>query len=136
IQHGINDIIHPVGVEVNRFRPWSDMPKVEELAEGVRRLYVEHARGLGLGVWSGTLLPIEGWRTYTPEREAMRLEFNAWLRTSGLFDGCVDFDAAVRDEGHPSRFRAGFDSGDHLHPSETAYKAMAEAVPERLLRAK
>ncbi|MDD7724634.1 MAG: GDSL-type esterase/lipase family protein [Bacteroidales bacterium] len=136
IQHGINDIIHPVGVEVNRFRPWSDMPTVEELAEGVRRLYVEHARGLGLEVWSGTLLPIEGWRTYTPEREAMRLEFNAWLRTSGLFDGCVDFDAAVRDEGHPSRFRAGFDSGDHLHPSETAYKAMAEAVPEGLLRAK
>lgn len=136
IQHGINDIIHPVGVEVNRFRPWSDMPTVEEMADGVRRLYVEHARVLGLGVWSGTLLPIEGWRTYTPEREAMRLEFNAWLRTSGLFDGCVDFDAAVRNEGHPSRFREGFDSGDHLHPSETAYRAMAEAVPEGLLRAK
>ena len=26
IQHGINYIIHPVGVEVNKFRPWSDMP--------------------------------------------------------------------------------------------------------------
>ena len=34
------------------------------------------------------------------------------------------------------RFREGFDSGDHLHPSEAAYRAMAEAVPERLLRAK
>ena len=26
IQHGINDIIHPVGEDVNPFRPWSDLP--------------------------------------------------------------------------------------------------------------
>ena len=35
IQHGINDIIHPVGVEVNKFRPWSDMPTAADLIEGV-----------------------------------------------------------------------------------------------------
>lgn len=133
IQHGINDIIHPVGVEVNPFRPWSDMPTVEELEKGVEQIYVEHARSLGLKVWSGTLLPIEGWRTYNEMRESVRNEFNTWLRTSKIFDGCVDFDAAVRCECHPSKFRDGFDSGDHLHPSEAAYKAMAEAVPESLL---
>lgn len=134
IQHGINDIIHPVGVEVNPFRPWSDMPTVADLEKGVEEIYVEHARKLGLKVWSGTLLPIEGWRTYTLERETVRNEFNDWLRTSGIFDGCVDFDAAVRDAEHPQKFRSGFDSGDHLHPSEAAYKAMAEAVPENLLK--
>lgn len=133
IQHGINDIIHPVGVEVNPFRPWSDMPTVEELERGTEELYVNHARKLGLKVWSGTLLPILGWRTYNEDRDAMRNEFNEWLRTSPLFDGCIDFDVAVRDAYNHASFAPGFDSGDHLHPSEAAYLAMAESVPDSLL---
>lgn len=129
IQHGINDIIHPVGVEVNPFRPWSDMPACQDLINGVLDIYVSHARALGLQVWSGTLLPIFGWRTYTPERDAMRQEFNEWLRTAPEFDLCVDFDKEVRDASDPLSFGPGFDSGDHLHPSESAYKAMADCVP-------
>lgn len=134
IQHGINDIIHPVGVESNPFRPWSDMPTVQDLIQGTTEIYLAHARKLGLKVWSGTLLPIYGWRTYNEERDQMREEFNQWLRTSPLFDGCIDFDLAVRDANHPAAFAPGFDSGDHLHPSEAAYKAMAECVPELLLK--
>lgn len=133
IQHGINDIIHPVGEEVNQFRPWSDMPTVEDLKKGVEDIYISHARKLGLKVWSGTLLPIFGWRTYAPFRDEIRNEFNEWLRNSKLFDGCVDFDKAVRDEKKPEAFAPGYDSGDHLHPSDIAYKAMAAAVPSSLL---
>ena len=133
IQHGINDIIHPVGTDVNPFRPWSDMPTLDDLCRGVEQLYVAHARRLGLKVWSGTLLPIEGWRTYNEDRERLRCAFNEWLRTADIFDGCVDFDAALRDEQRLSAFAPGFDSGDHLHPSEAAYKAMADAVPVELL---
>ena len=128
IQHGINDIIHPVGTDVNPFRPWSDMPTCKEMADGVEQLYVNHARKLGLRVISGTLLPIEGWRTYNEERDRMRQEFNEWLRTSPIFDSCIDFDLAVRDTKNPKAFAQGFDSGDHLHPSEAAYKAMAHAA--------
>lgn len=128
IQHGINDIIHPVGYEVNPFRPWSDMPTLDEMKKGMEELYINHARKLGLKVWSGTLLPIEGWRTYNEDRDKMRQEFNEWLRTSPIFDGCIDFDLAVRDKNNPKAFAPGFDSGDHLHPSEAAYKAMADAV--------
>ena len=134
IQHGINDIIHPVGEEVNQFRPWSDMPAAGDLEKGVEDLYVAYARKLGLKVWSATLLPIFGWRTYAPFRDELRNEFNNWLRTSNLFDGCVDFDKAVRDNARPGAFAEGFDSGDHLHPSEKAYKAMADAVPVELLK--
>ena len=133
IQHGINDIIHPVGTDVNPFRPWSDMPTLEELEQGVRHIYVEHARQLGMSVWSGTLLPICGWRTYTEDRETLRGQFNDWLRTSAIFDGCVDFDQAVRDTVRPVSFAPGYDSGDHLHPSEEGYKAMAAWVPAELL---
>lgn len=134
IQHGINDIIHPVGVDVNPFRPWSDMPTLDDLKQGVEEIYVQYARQLGLKVWAGTLLPIEGWRTFSLERDEMRNAFNEWLRSSDLFDGCIDFDAAVRDPQHHAAFAPGFDSGDHLHPSEAAYQAMANAVPAELLK--
>lgn len=134
IQHGINDIIHPVGRDVNIFRPWSDLPSCEELAQGFTQLYVECARKQGLQVWGGTLLPIYGWRTYEAFREKLKNDFNNWLRYDAQLDGCVDFDKAVCDAAQPERFRDGFDSGDHLHPSEAAYKAMAEAVPAELLK--
>ena len=132
IQHGINDIIHPVGTDVNPFRPWSDMPTLSELQAGYEA-YITHARSLCLKVWSGTLLPIEGWRTYNADRETFRQAFNDYLRTTPLVDGCVDFDAALRSPDRPSAFAQGYDSGDHLHPSESAYKAMAECVPAELL---
>ena len=134
VQHGINDIIHPVGVEVNKFRPWSDMPTADDLINGVRSLYVTHARKLGLKIYSGTLLPIYGWRTYNENRDIIRTAFNEWLRTAPDFDGCVDFDKAVRGHDDPKKFSNGFDSGDHLHPSAKAYEAMAECVPEELLK--
>lgn len=133
IQHGINDIIHPVGTDVNPFRPWTDMPTIKDLEQGVENIYIKHAKELGLNVWSGTLLPIYGWRTYNEQRNTLREQFNQWLRTSPLFDGCVDFDKAVRSNDNPKAFARGFDSGDHLHPSETAYKAMADCVPEELI---
>jgi lysophospholipase L1-like esterase len=65
-------------------------------------------------------------------RDEMRQAFNEWLRKSEIFDGCVDFDKAVRDSEHTERFAPGYDSGDHLHPSEEAYEAMANAVPDGL----
>lgn len=69
IQHGINDIIHPVGVEVNKFRPWSDMPTSADLIAGVEDIYIQYAKEKGYKVYGGTLLPIYGWRTYAPFRE-------------------------------------------------------------------
>lgn len=136
LQHGINDIIHPVGTDVNVFRPWSDMPTLEDMCEGFTNFYINPAKALGLKVWGGTLLPIYGWRTYADFRETLKNQFNDWLRNmagNSTLDGCIDFDAAVRDKDFPERFRDGFDSGDHLHPSKSAYKAMADAVPIELL---
>ncbi len=133
IQHGINDIIHPVGEDVNPFRPWSDLPTAEEMIEGLR-FYIRKAREYGLKVYLGTLLPIEGWRTYADFRDTLRCAVNDWMRTTDEADGCIDFDKAVRDPLSPSRFGDGYDSGDHLHPSQAAYKRMAEEVPEEILK--
>lgn len=133
IQQGINDIIHPVGEEVNPFRPMSDLPTVAELIDGLKA-YIAQARGLGLKVYVGTLLPMGGWRTDAPFRQEMRHAFNDFIRTTDLIDGCIDFDLALRDPSRPDWFLPEYDSGDHLHPSKRGYARMAEEVPAELLR--
>ena len=125
IQQGINDIIHPVGTDVNPFRPMSDLPAAGQLEEGVEE-YFKIAAARGLKVYIGTLLPIKGWRTYAPFREELRNAFNDWARSRRDIAGCIDFDRALRSPEDPAAFAAGYDSGDHLHPSESAYRAMAE----------
>ena len=125
IQQGINDIIHPVGTDVNPFRPMSDLPAAGQLEEGVEE-YFKIAADRGLKVYIGTLLPIKGWRTYAPFREELRNAFNDWARSRRDIAGCIDFDRALRSPEEPAAFAAGYDSGDHLHPSESAYRAMAE----------
>lgn len=132
IQQGINDIIHPVGTEINPFRPMSDLPSVDELIRGLE-WYISRARFYGYKVYVGTLLPIEGWRTYAPFREDMKNEYNNWIRSTDSIDGCIDFDLALRDSHNPKAFAREYDSGDHLHPSAAGYEAMADAVPVELL---
>lgn len=131
MQQGINDIIHPVGTEVNEFRPMSDLPTAEELIEGLR-YYIREAKALHYRVYMGTLLPIWGWRTYAPFREDLKNEVNDWIRSTDEIDGCIDFAAALADSKNPAAFREGYDSGDHLHPSTAAYRKMADTVPETL----
>lgn len=133
IQQGINDIIHPVGIEVNPFRPMSDLPTAEELIDGLK-WYVEESKKLGYRVYLGTLLPIYGWRTYAPFRDELRNDVNDWIRNNTDADGCIDFDLALRSTEHPAAFKEGFDSGDHLHPSNSAYKEMARCIPTEYLR--
>lgn len=133
IQQGINDIIHPVGTDVNPFRPMSDLPTASELIEGLKN-YIALARGFGYKVYAGTLLPIEGWRTYAPFREDLKNEYNDFIRTTDLIDGCIDFDRALQDPENAKAFLTAYDSGDHLHPSKAGYRRMAEEVPASLLR--
>ena len=133
IQQGINDIIHPVGEQVNIFRPMSDLPTVEELIEGLKT-YIAQARSYGYRVYVGTLLPMGGWRTDAPFRQQMRNAYNDFIRTTDLIDGCIDFDKALRDPARPDWFLPEYDSGDHLHPSTAGYKRMAMEIPAELLK--
>ncbi len=133
IQQGINDIIHPVGEQVNVFRPMSDLPTVEELIEGLKG-YIALARSYGYKVYVGTLLPMGGWRTDAPFRQEMRHAYNDFIRTTDLIDGCIDFDKALRDPARPDWFLPEYDSGDHLHPSAAGYRRMAQEIPVRILK--
>ena len=133
IQQGINDIIHPVGEQVNVFRPMSDLPTVEQLIDGLKT-YICQARAMGYKVYVGTLLPMGGWRTDAPFRQQMRHAYNDFIRTTDLIDGCIDFDKAVRDPDRPDWFLPEYDSGDHLHPSAAGYKRMAMEIPANILK--
>ena len=74
--------------------------------------------------------------------EAIREAVNAWIRTSGAFDGVIDFDAVMSDPVDPLRLNPIYDSGDHLHPNDAGYQAMANAInlgmlfPQGLARAR
>ncbi|WP_368857929.1 SGNH/GDSL hydrolase family protein, partial [Streptomyces sp. DH12] len=64
----------------------------------------------------------------------VRQRVNAEIRDGGVFDEVVDFDEAVRDAYDPRRFRAGYDSGDGLHPSDAGYARMAETFELKALK--
>ena len=53
---------------------------------------------------------------------------NQWIRTGKGCDAVVDFDSVVRDPAQPSKVKAEFDVGDHLHPNAAGYEAMANSV--------
>ena len=74
--------------------------------------------------FEGTAFP----RYFIPEEEKKREAVNAWVRSPGAFDGVIDFEAATHDPGNPARMRAEYDSGDHLHPNDAGYKAMADSI--------
>ncbi|WP_410673372.1 SGNH/GDSL hydrolase family protein [Amycolatopsis sp. cmx-4-68] len=102
-----------------------------EVIAGHRQL-AARARAHGVRVYATTIAPFEGAELFTPECETARQEVNAWIRAGGAFDAVLDFDAVWRDPDHPSRIRAAYDSGDHLHGSDAGYRALAESVDLRL----
>jgi lysophospholipase L1-like esterase len=127
---GINDIGHG-GKSVLL----GDNPPlhVDELIAAYRQIIARaHARGMKVII--GTLTPFLGSTSYSQEREDQRREVNQWVRVSGEPDGIVDFDAAIRDPREPLRLRFEYDSGDHLHPNESGYRAMGNAVDLALFR--
>jgi len=99
----------------------------------VHRQFIERAHQAGLTVIGATLTPYEGAGYYSPEGEADRQALNTWIRTSGEYDGVVDFDKAVRDPAAPSKMLPAYDVGDHLHPNADGFKAMAAAFDLKAL---
>jgi lysophospholipase L1-like esterase len=125
ILEGINDLGFPH--EPPRFKLPHQEVTAAQVIGGLRQL-VERAHAHGIRVIGATLTPYKGSLYYSKEGEAKREAINRWIRTSGVFDGVVDFAAVIRDPKHPLRFLPAYDSGDHLHPNDVGYKAMADAI--------
>jgi lysophospholipase L1-like esterase len=98
----------------------------DDLIAGYRQI-IDRAHTHGIRVIGATVTPVGGQRQVTEHIEAILKSVNEWIRTSHAFDAVVDFDAAVRDPAHPLQLRTEFDSGDHVHLSDTGNRAMADA---------
>jgi lysophospholipase L1-like esterase len=137
---GINDIGWPGGVLAPNDPPLS----LNDLIAGYRQL-IGQAHARNIRIIGATLTPFEDTFKvvnpaldyyYNPDKEKTRQAVNQWIRESKEFDDVIDFDALARDPNRPSHIKAEFDSGDHLHPNDAGYKAMADSIDLGLLTGK
>ncbi|MEZ2347505.1 SGNH/GDSL hydrolase family protein [Terriglobus sp. RCC_193] len=98
---------------------------------GAYQQMIDRAHTAGLKIYGATITPYQGFTFYHPTaaNEADRQRINAWIRTAGHFDAVLDFDKIVADPVNPARLLPKFDSGDHIHPNQAAYHAIAESIP-------
>ena len=129
VMEGTNDIGHS-------FDP-NALAKAEAVEAGLRQI-VTRLHAAGLRVIVGTQAPAKGLSPVglhgSDPAIAERNKINEWVRTTKPGDGVADFHAALRDPADPDRLLLAYDGGDKLHPSDAGYRAMADAVPLRLLQ--
>ncbi len=126
ILEGINDIGGSRGSD-----------SAAKVANGLIAAYekmIDTAHAYGIRVYGATLTPFGGSFYDKGDHESAWKTVNEWIRNSGRFDAVIDLDAALRDPANPLQLLPIADSGDHLHPSETGHRMMAEAVDLNLFK--
>ncbi len=98
-----------------------------DLEQGLSQL-VARAHEHEIRIFGATLTPYQGAGYYTDKGEQIREAVNTWIRTSGVFDGVIDFDKITRNPANPLTYLPAYDSGDHLHPGDAGYAAMADSI--------
>jgi lysophospholipase L1-like esterase len=136
---GVNDLGisygHFTGPLAQIFKNQASAPKAtaEALIAGYRQI-IARAHEKGIKVLGATIAPYGGAAYYSPEGEAQREIINRWIRTSGTFDGVLDFDAVLRDPQDATRIAAPLQAGDHLHGSDAGYAAVARSIDLALFK--
>lgn len=128
---GINDFGFSALPPNPIYDPTTDVSADQVIAGYKQIIAMAHSRGLK--IFGATLTPFKGAAYYTSAGEQKRETVNAWIRTSGAFDGVIDFDKAVRDPSDPLIINPAYDSGDHLHPNDAGYQVMANAISLKML---
>jgi lysophospholipase L1-like esterase len=126
-QPGVRDVILLEGVNDLAYGATAD----EIIAADKQIIARVHASGLR--IFGATLTPFAGSVFDRPAAEATRAAVNQWIMTSHEFDGVFDFARAVASPGDPRKLNPAFDSGDHSHPNDAGYQAMANAIDLSML---
>jgi lysophospholipase L1-like esterase len=123
---GINDI-------GRGFYPPTEPVTAEALIAADKQI-IARAHAHGIKVFGATLTPYKGAHYFMPEGEQVREAVNQWIKTSGAFDGVVDFAPSVADKSDPTTFDTNYNLTDKLHPNDAGYQAMASAIDLGLLK--
>ncbi|WP_235613182.1 SGNH/GDSL hydrolase family protein [Paenibacillus sp. LC231] len=99
-----------------------------QIIDGMRELAAQVHEN-GLRIFAATLPPFGGAPYYSNEKELIRQEVNRWILTNEVFDGIIDFNTALADPEHPEQLLPVYDFGDHLHPCDAGFKALADCIP-------
>jgi lysophospholipase L1-like esterase len=117
---GINDIGNNAGPNNTPLTP-------RDLINGYLTL-IHEAHADGVRIIGATMMPDKGNGYYSAAAEAIRQTVNQWIRTSGAFDGVIDFDQVMRSSTDPAALNPTYDAGDHIHPNDAGEHAMANAI--------
>jgi lysophospholipase L1-like esterase len=131
VLEGLNDLGH---AGPNLFP--NEQVSAEDIIAGLKQL-IERAHEKGIKIYGATLTPFAGTvfpGYFSDAKEMKRKAVNQWIRNSRDFDAVIDFEKAVRDPANPDHIASALDSGDHLHPSDAGYKAMADSIPLSLFK--
>jgi lysophospholipase L1-like esterase len=124
--------INDIGALHNPNRPDYKLTAAD-LEQGFAQL-VARAHEHGIKVFGATITPYKGAGYFTENGEQIRQAVNHWILTAGVFDGTIDFDNATADPANSLTFAPQYDSGDHLHPKDAGYAAMADSIDLSLFR--
>ncbi len=132
---GVRDVIVLEGINdvgVGMAHPGIENVSTDRIIAVYREMIAQaHARGLK--IFGATILPYQGAGYFTAAGETIREQVNNWILTSRAFDGVIDFNAVMSDPANPLRLNPFYDSGDHLHPNDAGYQAMADAINLQML---
>jgi len=118
--------INDIGRLAHLATPYDDITAAQ--LEMALKQIADTAHEHGIKAIGATLTPYGGAGYYSDKGEQIREAVNDWIRSSGVFDGVVDFDKVTQDPANPTHFNPAYDSGDHLHPQDAGYKAMADSI--------
>lgn len=105
-----------------------------QLIEAYRN-FISKAHARKIKIYGATIMPMKHSGYYSANHEKGRQMVNEWIRTSGEFDGVIDFDEFMRDPFDKESLRPSWQS-DWLHPNPEGYKQMGEYAAKRFLEMK
>lgn len=106
--------------------------KANQIIEVYKQI-IDEAHERGIKVYGAPVMQFKGNNYYSENHEAGRQQLNEWIRTSGCFDGVIDFDAAMGNPDDPAQLNPKYlFENDYLHPNAEGYVQMGNCIDLKL----